>query len=98
MFEARCGNPIYYRTAPVSFSAVALKGRHLSMSTMHARYMDSRLILFTSNICKRVMSLATIEFGNNRCGRILTVNVEQRGFLNFRGSFWGSSDVSQIIK
>ena len=81
---------------PMSLAERALKKRRIANATQ-SRYMDTRYIFPTSNICERLFSTAGFTLSDRR-RRLLTCNFEMQIFLHVNSSYWGISDVSRILE
>ena len=69
-----------------------LKKRRQFNST---KYLDTRFILATSNVCERMFSVAGYTMGERR-HRLLPSNFEMQLFLNYNCEFWSIEDVNKV--
>ena len=79
----------------MSFAMRALKRARLT-SAPSDKYVNTRFLLPTSNICERLFSVAGKTLSDNRKS-ILPSNLEQQIFLNANSDLWGLKDVNSVL-
>lgn len=85
------------RDTGLSFAERALKRQKLNCSGQENKYMDTRFVLPTSNICERLFSKAGHVL-NDRRKALSPANLESQVFLHLNSDLWSSKDVNKLTQ
>lgn len=79
----------------LSFVERALKRQRCQREISPHKYMDTRFVLATSNICERLFSRMGYTMTDRRRG-LTPANLEAQIFLNLNSDLWGIDDVNKL--
>jgi len=84
-------------STPMSFAKLLLKKSKNRTDGSESKYVDTRFIVPTSNLCERLFSKAGYVLSDRRRG-LLPSNFEMQLFLHFNSRLWSIEDVHDILQ
>ena len=80
----------------LSFAQRVLKRRKMSSNAMSKKYLDTRFLVPTSNVCERLFSQVGYVLTDRRKA-INPANLESQIYLHANRDLWGSQEVNEIL-